>query len=83
MARNPTIPDAHLLPLLLNVKADKPDELTPNQLFMLADRGWIMFGVAPESSGGIVLDAVMTRLGEREVELYSRKLLRPPQGLGE
>lgn len=79
MARNPTAHDSHLLGLLLRVDLKEPDDLTPNQLFMLADRGWIMFGVAPEPTGGIALDAVLTRVGERELALHRKKLSRPPQ----
>lgn len=83
MGRKRTPPDDRLLPLLLNVATGHPDQLTPNQLFTLVDRGWIMFGVSPEMRGGIMLSATVTRLGHREAALYAKRLAPPPQGRDE
>lgn len=82
MARKHTPPDDRLLPLLLNVAAGHADRLTPNQLFMLVNRGWIMFSASPVLRDGILLNATVTRLGYREAEC-AKRLAPPPQGRDE
>jgi hypothetical protein len=76
--RNPTTPDHFLLPHLLLVDAGDADQLSPNQLFTLVERGWIIFGVCGDPEGGIILSTTLTRLGEREAELYRKKIGLPP-----
>lgn len=81
--RNPTIPDAYLWPLLDACDKDEPDKLTPSQLFALAARGWIFMAAESDREGGASVYAALTRLGQREVELYRRRAEQPPQGLDE
>lgn len=76
--RNPTIPDHYLLPLLDACDKDEPDKLTPSQLFALAARGWIFMAAEADKEGGASVYASLTRVGQREVELYRRKLGQPP-----
>jgi hypothetical protein len=77
------VKDDLVLPCLILCEERKPDECTPNQLFALCQRGWIILATEGDGRGGILLYASLTLLGQREAAMYRKTRGLPPRARDE